>query len=213
LNRLARLLGTGYGGQVLLTEDVRERVATDLPPGVTLRDLGRHRLRDLLEPEQVGQLVIAGLPDHFAPLKSLERHPTNIPIQPTVFVGREAELADVGALLTRDEVRLLTLTGVGGCGKTRLALQAAAEALDDFEDGAFVVDLASVADAELVLSTIAQTLGVREGGGLTCGKPWSVISPTSVYCCCSTISSTWWGPRRPSPRCWPSPRVGASSWS
>jgi predicted ATPase/Tfp pilus assembly protein PilF len=167
LNRLARLLATGYGGQVLLSDDVRRAVEGNLPDDVSLRDLGRHRLRDLIEPVQVAQLVIAGLPDHFPPLKSLERHPTNLPVQPNPLVGRESELAAVTALLGREDVRLITLTGMGGIGKTRLALQVAADTLDAYEDGGFVVDLAPLADASLVLPTIAATLGVRESGGLS----------------------------------------------
>ena len=165
LNRLARLLSTGYGAQVLLSDVVRRAVAHRLPDGVTLRDLGRHRLRDLLEPELVSQIVAPDLPDTFPPLKSLERHPTNLPIQPTPLVGREEELETVRTLLLRDDVRLVTLTGVGGTGKTRLALQAAAEALETFEDGAFFVDLAPIEQPQLVLSTIAAALGVRESGG------------------------------------------------
>ncbi|MBA2278327.1 MAG: adenylate/guanylate cyclase domain-containing protein, partial [Chloroflexia bacterium] len=165
LNRLARLLATGYGGQVLLSEDVRRLVAEHLPHGVTLKNIGRHRLRDLLEPVQVSQLVIAGLPDHFPSLKSLELHPTNLPVQPNSLVGRGQEVAAVRAMLGRDDIRLITLTGVGGTGKTRLGLQVAAELSEAFADGVFFVDLAPIADASLVLPTIATTLGVREGGG------------------------------------------------
>ncbi|HEY7034753.1 MAG TPA: tetratricopeptide repeat protein, partial [Thermomicrobiales bacterium] len=167
LNRLARLLATGHGGQVLLTEAVRRLVEGRVPEGVTLVDLGRHRLRDLLDPERVAQLAIAGLPATFPPLKSLERHPTNLPVQPTDLVGRDDDLADLRALLAGAGVRLVTLTGPGGVGKTRLALQAAADLLDAFADGAFFVDLSAVADPSLVLPAIAQTLGVREGGGQT----------------------------------------------
>lgn len=167
LNRLSRLLSTGYGAQVLLSDAVRQRVADDLPNGVGLRDLGKHRLRDLLEPEPVTQLVIAGLPDTFPPLKSLETHPTNLPIQPNPLVGRERELATITGLLADEDVRLVTLTGMGGTGKTRLALQAGADALDRFFDGVFVVDLAPLGDPALVVPTIAATLGVRETGGLS----------------------------------------------
>ena len=164
LNRLARLLAAGSGGQILLTEAVRHQVDGLLPNGATLIDLGKHRLRDLLEPEHVSQVVIPGLPDHFPPLKSLERHPTNLPIQPNPLVGREAELVALSDLLLREDTRLVTLTGVGGTGKTRLALQVAADLLDHFEDGAFFVDLAPLADPALVLPTIAATLGIREAG-------------------------------------------------
>ncbi|MDP8909304.1 MAG: tetratricopeptide repeat protein, partial [Chloroflexota bacterium] len=165
LNRVARLLATGHGGQVLLSQATQHLVSQHLPEGASLRDLGRHRLRDLLEPEHVFQLVAPDLPNHFPPLQSLERHPTNLPIQPTPLVGRETVLAEVEALLARDDVRLVTLTGMGGTGKTRLALQVAAETLVMFADGAYLVDLAPVADPGLVLSTIATTLGLREAGG------------------------------------------------
>jgi predicted ATPase len=141
-----------------------------VPEGVTLVDLGRHRLRDLLDPERVAQLAIAGLPDTFPPLQSLERHPTNLPVQPTELIGRDADLADLKALLADAAVRLVTLTGPGGVGKTRLALQAAADLLDAFDDGAFFVDLAAVTEPALVLPAIAQVLGVREGGGQSLGE-------------------------------------------
>jgi predicted ATPase/class 3 adenylate cyclase len=167
LNRLARLLAAGHGGQILLTAPVRDRVQNALADGSTLIDLGKHRLRDLLEPEWVSQVVIAGLPQHFPPLRSLERHPTNIPVQPNELIGREGDLATLHQLLTEETVRLVTLTGPGGTGKTRLALHAGAELLDRFVDGVFVVDLAPLTDPTLVLSTIATTLGVREGGGLS----------------------------------------------
>src|SRR5687768_3852796 len=110
LNRLARLLAAGHGGQILLTEVVRYQLDSSLPAAVSLKDLGKHRLRDLLEPERISQVVIPGLPDHFPPLKSLEGHPTNLPIQPTPLVGREAELVAVSDLLVRDDARLVTLT-------------------------------------------------------------------------------------------------------
>jgi predicted ATPase/class 3 adenylate cyclase len=167
LNRLSRLLATGSGGQILLTEAVRHQIADGLPAGVSLRDLGKHRMRDLLEPERVSQVVIDGLPDHFPPLRSLERHPTNLPVQPNALIGRERELAELQYLLKDETVRLVTLTGPGGTGKTRLALQAAAELLDRFEDGVFVIDLAPLSDSGLVLSTIAAILGVREAAGLS----------------------------------------------
>jgi predicted ATPase/class 3 adenylate cyclase len=171
LNRLARLLAAGHGGQVLLTDAVRRRVEDRLPDGVVIVDLGRHRLRDLLEPEAIAQLAIPGLPVHFPPLATLERHPTNLPVQPTELVGREAELAELQDLLAPEDrpgsVRLVTLTGPGGVGKTRLALQAAADLLSAFADGAFFVDLAPVSEPTLVLPAIAQSLAVREGGAQT----------------------------------------------
>jgi predicted ATPase/class 3 adenylate cyclase len=165
LNRLARLLSTGYGGQILLAQTVQQLTRGALPAGTELRDLGEHRLRDLLEPERVYQLRHPELPDQFPPLKSLESRPNNLPRQPTPFLGRERETSDVVSLLQRNDVHLLTLGGPGGTGKTRLALQAAADLLDDFADGVFFVPLASLTDPALVLSTIASTLGVHEEGG------------------------------------------------
>ncbi|HEU0116862.1 MAG TPA: tetratricopeptide repeat protein, partial [Thermomicrobiales bacterium] len=166
LNRLARLLATGAGGQTLLTDAASRLAADRLPEGVTLLPLGRHRLRDLLAPEDVWQLVIPGLPDRFPPLASLERHPTNLPAQPNALIGREGDLAAIVALLAQPDARLLTLTGPGGAGKTRLALQAAADAIDAWPDGAFFVELAALTDPALLLPQIAETLGVRESGGL-----------------------------------------------
>ncbi|MGI9254556.1 MAG: ATP-binding protein, partial [Thermomicrobiales bacterium] len=167
LNRLSRLLSTGFGGQVLVTNAVRAAVGDHLPDGAAWRDLGRHRLRDLLDPEQVWQLDLAGLPDTFPPLRSLEGFPTNLPAQADALLGRERDLAAIHAVLAGEDARpLLTLIGPGGAGKTRLALQAAADALDAFPDGVFLVRLGEVTDPEMVLPAIAGTLGVREGGGL-----------------------------------------------
>ena len=167
LNRLARLLSAGHGGQVLLSAAVRDVVKDRLPAGVSAISLGGHRLRDLREEEEIWQLVIPGLPATFPPLKSLERHPTNLPRQQTPLIGRDDEVASLRGLLTDEGVHVVTLTGPGGVGKTRLALAAAAAALEAFEDGAFLVALAGVEDAALLLPEIAAVLGVREGGGLT----------------------------------------------
>jgi predicted ATPase/class 3 adenylate cyclase len=162
LNRLARLLDSGYGGQVLISQAVQQLVRDVLPHGVTIRNLGEHRLRDLLEPERVFQLVHPDLPATFPPLRTLDVRPNNLPRQPTPFFGREREVAAVVELLRRDDVQLLTLTGPGGTGKTRLGLQAAANLLDDFADGVFFVSLAALTDPGLVPSAIAEVLGIRE---------------------------------------------------
>ena len=156
LNRVARLLAIGYGGQTLLSSAAQEEAAAALPPGVTLRDLKSHRLKDLSQPEHVWQACCESLPDDFPPLRSLGAN--NLPIQMTSFVGREADLADVKDLLTRE--RLLTLTGPGGTGKTRLALQAAAETAPG--DGVWMVDLAPLADPDRVTQAVASVLNVRE---------------------------------------------------
>jgi predicted ATPase/class 3 adenylate cyclase len=170
LNRLSRLLATGHGGQILLTQTVQQLSRGALPSSAELKDLGEHRLRDLLEPERVYQLLHPGFPVEFPPLKSLELRPNNLPLQPTLFLGREREMTQVVDLLRRPEVRLLTLTGPGGTGKTRLALQASAELLDDFSDGVFFVSLASLTDPALVPSAIATALGVREEGERSLGS-------------------------------------------
>ncbi|HET8629552.1 MAG TPA: tetratricopeptide repeat protein, partial [Thermomicrobiales bacterium] len=129
---------------------------------VTLRDLGTHRLRDLLEPERVFQVVAPDLPVDFPPLRSLERHPTNLPVQPTPMIGRAGELQAVSRLVQRPDVRLVTLTGVGGVGKTRLGLQAASDVIDAFEDGVFFVDLSPLSTPELVLDGLVTALGLRQ---------------------------------------------------
>jgi predicted ATPase/class 3 adenylate cyclase/Tfp pilus assembly protein PilF len=165
LNRVARLLAAGHGGQVLLSNTTRELVRDSLPEGTGLRDLGEHRLKDLVRPEHIFQLDAAGLPPEHPPLKSLNPRPHNLPVQPTPLIGRERELREILEWLQGGAVRLLTLTGPGGTGKTRLALQAAAELVEEFPDGVFFVNLAPVRDAALVPSAIAQVLGVREAGG------------------------------------------------
>lgn len=165
LNRLSRLLATGHGGQILLTQTVQQLARGALPERVALRDLGEHRLRDLLDAEHVYQLLHPNLPAAFAPLASLDARPNNLPRQPTPFVGREQQVAEVVALLRRDDVQLATLIGPGGTGKTRLALQAAAEALGEFSDGVYFVPLASLTEARLVSTAIANALGLRDEGG------------------------------------------------
>jgi predicted ATPase/class 3 adenylate cyclase len=167
LHRGARICAAGHGGQVLLSQTTRQLLGEHEPDAVSVRDLGEHRLKDLTQPQRLYQLVIAGLPAEFAPLKTLENRPTNLPSQPTPLLGRERELEAIGGLLGRAATRLVTLTGPGGIGKTRLALQTAADALDDFPNGSFFVALAATSDPGLVMPTLAQTLGVREGPGRT----------------------------------------------
>jgi predicted ATPase/class 3 adenylate cyclase len=163
--RVARLLSAAHGGQVLLSLATQELVRDQLPPDVELRDLGERRLKDLFGPERVFQLMAPGLPAEFPPLRTLEGHPNNLPLQPTLLVGREGEVAEVAERLGGEEVRLLTLTGPGGTGKTRLALQAGADLLEEFDDGVFFVSLATITHPELVPSTIAGSLGLRESAG------------------------------------------------
>jgi predicted ATPase/class 3 adenylate cyclase len=164
VHRGARIAAAGHGGQVLLSEVTRVLTEHALPPGATLRDVGAHRLKDLQHPEHISQLVLPGLPADFPALKALDSHPHNLPIQPTPLLGREREVATVSALLHRNDVRLVTLTGPGGTGKTRLGLQVAAELVDDFPDGVWFVRLSRLSDPTLVVPTIAQTLGLKEAG-------------------------------------------------
>ncbi|MBK6769665.1 MAG: tetratricopeptide repeat protein [Ardenticatenales bacterium] len=164
LNRLARLMAAGHGGQILLSQAAALLVRDDVPPGVALHSLGTHRLRDLLAPEEVFQADVDGLPGAFPALKTLDAHPNNLPQALTPLIDRSDDLAAVNALLARNDVRLVTLTGPGGIGKSRLALQLAADALDGFPDGAFFVPLAAVHDPTLVLPALAAAVGVSEGG-------------------------------------------------
>jgi predicted ATPase len=152
VHRAARIAAVGHGGQVLVSQSTR-----DLVDAGDLRDLGEHRLKDLTRPERIYQLGDFDFPS----LKSLNQ--TNLPVQPTLLVGRRRELDEILGLLRDDGVRLLTLTGAGGSGKTRLALQAAAELVEDYSDGVWFVSLAPVDDVALVLPAIATTLGATEG--------------------------------------------------
>jgi predicted ATPase/class 3 adenylate cyclase len=188
LNRVARLLAAGYGGQVLLSLATAELIRDSLPSGASLGDLGQHRLKDLGRPETVFQLGHPDLPADFPPLRSLDnpelKH--NLPQQVTSFIGREKELAEVKALLrgelvswrvgdggaappthqlTNPPCRLLTLTGSGGCGKTRLALQAAADRVEEYPDGVWLVELAALTDPALVPQTAAEVLGLSDEPG------------------------------------------------
>jgi predicted ATPase/class 3 adenylate cyclase len=167
LNRVARLMAAAHGGQILLSATTAALVRDTLLAGIELRDLGEHRLRDLIEPERIFQLTAPDLPADFPPLKTLDHRPTNLPVQHTPFIGREKELAQVQALVRRAEGGLVTLTGSGGTGKTRLALQVAADLLEDFRDGVFFVNLAPLTDHTMVMPTIVHTLAVREEGALS----------------------------------------------
>jgi predicted ATPase/class 3 adenylate cyclase len=160
VHRAARISASGHGGQVLVSDATRALVESALPDGVELRDLGSHRLKDIVHPERLHDLVIEGLPSDFPPIRTAEASPTNLPLERSSFVGRSDDVRRISELL--QETRLLTLTGPGGTGKTRLALHVAREQLGRFADGAVFVPLAAVVDPGLVPSAIAGGLGVRE---------------------------------------------------
>ncbi len=163
LNRTARLLDAASGGQVVVSLTTEELARDELPDGAMLKELGRYRFRDLTEPVRVFQLVHPDIGVDFPPLRTLDARPDNLPLALTSFVGRERELAQVEELL--DQTRLLTLVGVGGSGKTRLAIQAASAVADRFGHGVWMVELARLSDPELVAPTVASTLGVPEQPG------------------------------------------------
>jgi predicted ATPase/class 3 adenylate cyclase len=165
LNRLSRLLAVAHGGQIVLSDAARALVDDAPLPSLSLLDLGEYRLRDLLEPERIWQVLAPGLQSTFPPPQTLERLETNLPMQLTTLVGREAEIAHISAMIEREGDRLVTLTGPGGTGKTRLVLAVAADALDAFPDGVWFIDLATLTDPALVMPAIASVLGVREPGG------------------------------------------------
>ncbi len=165
VHHAARIMSAGHGGQILLSQATSALVEQNLPDGTQLQDLGEHRLKDLRRPGRLFQLSVAGLADAFPPLHTLDSHPNNLPIEPTPFIGREREVATLCHLLARAEVRLLTLTGPGGVGKTRLALQTAAEVSDEYTDGVFVVPLAPLTNPEQVMEAIAQVLSIPDVGG------------------------------------------------
>ena len=163
VNRAARISNAAHGGQILLSHAVATLVSGRLPDGVTLRELGPMRLRDLASPERVHQVMHAALREKFPALRTLEATPNNLAQQLTTFVGRKRELDEVRALLR--STRLLTLSGAGGIGKTRLSLQLAAEVMDDFPDGVWFVELAPLSDPRLVPQSVAIVLGVKEEAG------------------------------------------------
>src|SRR5215213_7186839 len=165
LNRLARLLDAAHGEQILLSSTVAGLAGDALPESVTLKTLGEFRLRDILQPEEIFQLCHPSLRADFPPLNTPGHLPHNLPTHPTPFLGREREIEEVVDLLLQPGVRLVTLSGPGGVGKTRLGTRVAAEALESFADGVFMVDLARLTDPDLVPSATATALGLREQPG------------------------------------------------
>ncbi len=163
VNRAARICAAGHGGQILLSQAVGVLATPDLPPGVSLRDLGLHRLKDLREPEHLFQAVHPDLPTGFPALKSLDVLPNNLPRQLTSFIGRHREMAEIKQLLST--TCLLTLIGAGGSGKTRLALHVATELLEHYPDGVWLAQLAPLTEPALVTKAVASALGIPEQPG------------------------------------------------
>jgi predicted ATPase/class 3 adenylate cyclase len=160
VNRVARLMSVGYGEQILVSGATAPLLRDVLPDGVTLRDLGMHRLKDLSRPEPMYQVLAPQLRAGFPALRSLEARPNNLPFEISSFIGREQELADVRDAL--DRRRLVSIVGPGGIGKTRLALQAAADAIDRFEDGAWIVTISPLRSGDLIAHAVADALRIRE---------------------------------------------------
>jgi predicted ATPase/class 3 adenylate cyclase len=158
-----RIMSAGHGGQVLLSTVSRELVRDVLPANAELVDLGEKRLKDLMRPEHLYQLNLTGLPAVFPPLKTLDLYPNNLPVHLTSFIGRENEIAEIRQEL--ESHRLITLTGSGGTGKTRLSLQVAADLLEKFDHGIWFVELAPLTDPDLIPQAILSTIGLREQPG------------------------------------------------
>jgi predicted ATPase/class 3 adenylate cyclase len=179
LNLAARLMSAGHGGQVLVSSATEELVRDRLPPGVRLIDLGEHRLPDVTRPERVFQLVSPGLDEAFPLLRTAVDTPTNLPEPRTSFVGRRRELEHVEALLGPH--RLVTLLGVGGAGKTRLAIEVGRQVTHRFGDGVFLVDLSGVADGSGIAEEVARVLGVSNGGRTGHGPGGSPASSLAAF--------------------------------
>jgi len=160
LNRVARILKAGHGGQVLLSHVTKQLIEDSLPANMGLRDMGEHHLKNLTRSEHLHQLNIAGLPSDFPPLNPLASHRHNLPVQLTSFIGREKEILEVIHLL--EKTRMVTLIGAGGTGKTRLSIQVANDVLDQYPDGVWLVELAPILDALLIPRTIAIAIGLRD---------------------------------------------------
>ncbi|MCV0402497.1 MAG: adenylate/guanylate cyclase domain-containing protein [Chloroflexi bacterium] len=162
VHRAARIMSAGHGGQVLVSATTESLVRGSLPEDATLSDLGVHRLKDLAATEQIFSVRAPGIPDEFPPLRAVDVVPNTLPTPPTSFVGRDDEIREIAALL--ESHRLVTLTGPGGTGKTRLSLRVASEIADRFPDGTHFVPLDGVHEVELVLPAIGQVLGLADPG-------------------------------------------------
>jgi len=162
LARVQRVMSIAYGGQILLSNASAELLHNELPEGITLRDMKEHRLKSLLNPEHLWQIVAPDLQQDFPPLQSLTTIPNNLPVQLTSFIGREKEVGQIKNRLEKN--RLVTLTGSGGIGKTRLSIQVASELLGEYPNGAWLVELAPLTDPALVTKAVCTTLEVTPQG-------------------------------------------------
>lgn len=167
LNRVARIMSAGHGGQILLSLETAKLVEHDLPPEISFKDMGEHHMKGMTRLEHLFQVCAPGLPVEFPPLATIVNHPNNLPALLTSFIGREVEMEALQHLVTSAASRLVTLTGPGGTGKTRLAIQVAFTLLSTFPDGVWLVELAPLADPALVQLTVAAALNLHE----TPGKP------------------------------------------
>jgi predicted ATPase/class 3 adenylate cyclase len=165
LSRVQRLMSAGHGEQTLISQETERLLTGELPANVSLRDLGEHQLKDLIQPEHIYQVNSPDLPCEFPALRALDVRLNNLPTQLTPFIGREHEILSLVELIHNPDVRLVTLTGAGGTGKTRLSLQVASAVFDYFPDGVYFVPLAETSEPDLTVSKIAQVLDVREGNG------------------------------------------------
>lgn len=188
LNRSARLLATAHGGQIVMSLPAEELARDSLPPDVGLVDLGEHRLADLGRPERAFQVTHPQLPVTFPPLRSLDAYRHNLPLAVTAFIGRERELEQVGELL--GACRLVTLTGIGGVGKTRLALQVASAALEAFSDGVFLVELAPFIDPALVIPKSSRPWASEAALVMVTARRWRGPASTCSPGVCSWSSTT-----------------------
>jgi class 3 adenylate cyclase len=165
MNRAARIMAAGHGGQVLLSAAAAGLAEGGLFTGAQLRDLGTHRLKDLTLPEHLYQLVHQDIESEFPVPATLDARPNNLPMQTTEFLGRSNELAAIQVMMESASTRLLTIAGPGGAGKTRLGLQVAAEQMDRFRDGVFFVDLSAERDPDAAYETVVRTLDLPGSGG------------------------------------------------
>jgi Adenylate and Guanylate cyclase catalytic domain len=184
LNRAARLMAAGHGGQILVAEST-----AGLLSGVNLLDLGPRRLRDVPNPITLFQVRAPGLPEEFPPLRGVDSNPGNLKPQITSFIGRESEVAEVVAALKAH--RLVTLTGMGGVGKTRLATEVAARLADEFPDGAWVFELAAVTDPAAVPDGVAAVLGITQQPSKSVSESVAAALEGRFGCWCSTTASTF----------------------